>query len=317
MKKLLIIGSTCVDVIIKLDHLPKTGEDLHPEWQHFAMGGCAYNAAQIPRALGLNPCLVTPVGTKGVFSGFVWQKLSQQGFRGPVRVDNAENGCCYCFVEKSGERTFVSVHGIEYSFDPSYMKSLESEVFDYTYICGLEVEEPTGASLVSWLERHKEATGTVIYAPGPRGVKVDADLTRRIFQLHPILHLNETEVLELGSHLNISTAALKLYRDTQNLVVVTMGERGVYWRSADGRSHDLPAVKTSVRDTIGAGDSHCGAFLSGLSLGMTEQQALSFASEISAAVVSIEGSTLPDDTIQEIARKYLADLPSDHASLSV
>ena len=29
-KKILVIGSTCVDIIITLDHLPKTAEDLHP-----------------------------------------------------------------------------------------------------------------------------------------------------------------------------------------------------------------------------------------------------------------------------------------------
>ena len=29
-KNVLVIGSTCVDVIIRVDHLPRTEENLHP-----------------------------------------------------------------------------------------------------------------------------------------------------------------------------------------------------------------------------------------------------------------------------------------------
>ena len=47
MKPALIIGSTCVDVIINLDHLPRTAENLRPHSQSMALGGCAYNVAHI------------------------------------------------------------------------------------------------------------------------------------------------------------------------------------------------------------------------------------------------------------------------------
>lgn len=38
-KKILIIGSTCVDIIINVDHLPKTEEDIHPFSQSMALAG--------------------------------------------------------------------------------------------------------------------------------------------------------------------------------------------------------------------------------------------------------------------------------------
>ena len=60
MKRLLIIGSTCVDVILRLDHLPTTGEDMHPV-QRFAMGGCAFNVAQVPKAYDVDLRFVTPI----------------------------------------------------------------------------------------------------------------------------------------------------------------------------------------------------------------------------------------------------------------
>lgn len=293
MKRLLIIGSTCVDVILRLDHLPTTGEDMHPV-QRFAMGGCAFNVAQVPKAYDVDLRFVTPIGDHGVFSDFVRAHLSNAGFRGPITVPDSENGCCYCLVERSGERTFLSVHGVEYSFHAEYMDAFAGERFDYTYICGLEVEEKTGGELVAWLEAHPDIAGTVVYAPGPRGIEVDADRTERILALHPILHLNEQEAQALAGRADTDAdpalaAAQALHAKTQNMVVVTRGADGVLWISADGSVHTAPSVPATVVDTIGAGDSHCGAVLTGLTLGWTEDATMRFANQVASEVVAQEG----------------------------
>lgn len=293
MKRLLIIGSTCVDVILRLDHLPTTGEDMHPV-QRFAMGGCAFNVAQVPKAYDVDLRFVTPIGDHGVFSDFVRAHLSNAGFRGPITVPDSENGCCYCLVERSGERTFLSVHGVEYSFHAEYMDAFAGEHFDYTYICGLEVEEKTGGELVAWLEAHPDIVGTVVYAPGPRGIEVDANRTERILALHPILHLNEQEAQALAGRADtdadpVLAAAQALHAKTQNMVIVTRGADGVLWISADGSVHTAPSVPATVVDTIGAGDSHCGALLTGLTLGWTEDDTMRFANQVASEVVAQEG----------------------------
>ena len=292
MKRLLIIGSTCVDVILRLDHLPTTGEDMHPV-QRFAMGGCAFNVAQVPKAYDVDLRFVTPIGDHGVFSDFVRAHLDNAGFRGPITVPDSENGCCYCLVERSGERTFLSVHGIEYSFHAEYMDAFAGERFDYTYICGLEVEETTGGEIVAWLDAHPDIAGTVVYAPGPRGIEVDTDRTERILGMHPILHLNEQEAQALagmtGSEDRVLAAAQVLHAKTGNMVIVTRGADGVLWISADGSVHSAPSVPSTVVDTIGAGDSHCGAVLTGLTLGWTEEDTMRFANQIASEVVAQEG----------------------------
>lgn len=293
MKRLLIIGSTCVDVILRLDHLPTTGEDMHPV-QRFAMGGCAFNVAQVPKAYDVDLCFVTPIGDHGVFSDFVRAHLSNAGFRGPITVPDSENGCCYCLVERSGERTFLSVHGVEYSFHAAYMDAFAGERFDYTYICGLEVEEKTGGELVAWLEAHPDIAGTVVYAPGPRGIEVDADRTERILAMHPILHLNEQEAQALAGRADtdadpVLSAAQTLHAKTGNMVIVTRGADGVLWISADGSVHTAPSVPATVVDTIGAGDSHCGAVLTGLTLGWSEDDTMRFANQVASEVVAQEG----------------------------
>lgn len=81
-KKIMIIGSTCVDIIINIDHLPKTEENIHPSSQSLALGGCAYNVASMVKQFGVPVTLISPVGTG--FYGELWQKnWRKTDFRSP------------------------------------------------------------------------------------------------------------------------------------------------------------------------------------------------------------------------------------------
>lgn len=292
MKSVLVIGSTCVDVIIRVDHLPKTEENLHPESQRFAIGGCAYNVANILGRAGAALTFVTPVGRQGVFGPFVREALTRLSFVSMVDLPNEQNGCCYCLVEKTGERTFCSIHGAEYTFDSAWMTPYAGQSFDYGYVCGLEVEERTGENLVAYLEH--APIGTLMYAPGPRGVRVRPELTNRLFALHPLLHLNAGEALALSGQDNLDDALRDLHARTQQAVIVTTGADGARCIE-NGVLYTVPGAPAArVVDTIGAGDSHAGAVLLGLSRGMALRDALALANRVSAAVVQTDGATLSD-----------------------
>ena len=292
MKNALILGSSCVDVVIRIDHLPRTEENLHPDSQRFMIGGCAYNVANILHRAGAPVTFVTPVGLRGVFGGFVKKELDRLGYEDYVTLPEEENGCCYCFVEKSGERTFMSIHGAEYTFDPAWMEKHEGKRFDYGYVCGLEVEERTGDKLVTYLET--APIDTLFYAPGPRGAGIKKELTERIFALHPVLHLNAGEAKALSGEGEIAAALAALYARTGNTVIATDGSAGVHYYDHTGM-HTVPGEKAEkVVDTIGAGDSHVGATLLGLCRGMELEAALSLANKVSCAVVQTAGATLSD-----------------------
>ena len=126
MKKILVVGSTCVDIILKLDHLPVTGEDLHPKSQTMALGGCACNVAHVLLYSGSQFTFLSPVGG-GIYGSFVKDELNAHGFPIPVYLPEKENGCCYCLVEASGERTFLSLHGVEYTFQKEWMEPYRME----------------------------------------------------------------------------------------------------------------------------------------------------------------------------------------------
>lgn len=305
MKKALIIGSTCVDVILRVDHLPRTEENIHPKSQRFTIGGCAYNVANILGRAGADVTFITPVGRKGVFGPFVREALASQGYATMIDLPDQQNGCCYCFVEKNGERTFASVHGAEYTFDPLWMKPYEDHFFDYGYVCGLEIEEFTGEKLVSWLETAK--IGTLFYAPGPRGVRVKKELTDRLYALHPVLHINSSEAKALSGFDCLDDALRALHQKTGNTVIATMGADGVRCIENGNLFTVVGTPADHVVDTIGAGDSHAGATLLGLCRGMSLRSSLSLANSVSAAVVQTDGATLSDEDFDRVITCRFAD----------
>lgn len=290
MKQVLVIGSTVVDVIIHLPHLPKTSEDVHVSSQAMSLGGCAYNTSDMIRHFQVPYILFSPVGT-GTYGHFVREELKRRGIQSPIPTPLQENGCCYCFVEDTGERTFASYHGAEYRFYPEWFELLDPNSIDSVYICGLEIEEATGIHIVEYLEQH--SSYRIFFAPGPRIQVISQELLDRLFALSPVLHLNETEVLEYTGQPTVEQAACALYEKTHNTVIVTLGEKGAYYNTGSESAY-VPGVKARQIDTIGAGDSHIGAVIARLQQGASIREAISDANRIAAAVVETSGALLSE-----------------------
>ena len=150
MKQALIIGSTVADVTVRLPHLPVTGEDVIVESQSMSLGGCAYNVSEILRQSGVPYTLFSPVGT-GIYGNYVREHLKRKQIPILIPAPAADNGCCCVFVEESGERTFAALHGAEYRFERQWFSLAESLSVGSVYVCGLELEEDTGASYwITW-----------------------------------------------------------------------------------------------------------------------------------------------------------------------
>ena len=137
MSKALVIGSTVCDIMVYLDRLPSREGDAHIDHQQWSVGGCAFNVVNILHFLSQPYQFVSPVGS-GMYGDFIKRELKQLGISSSISLEGA-NGCCYCFVESDGERTFLSDHGVEYSFQAEWLKEIDTDPFDYIYLCGLEV----------------------------------------------------------------------------------------------------------------------------------------------------------------------------------
>lgn len=297
MKKVLVIGSTVTDIIVNLDFLPTTAQDVHIKSQTMALGGCAYNVSDMIRHFQVPYTLFSPIGT-GLYGDFVRNQLAARGLASPMPTPDRPNGCCYCFVEESGERTFIVEHGAEYLFYKEWFDLLKTEKIGSIYICGLEIEDKTGGTIVDFLESHPEIP--VYFGPGPRLKLIDGELMDRIFALRPIVHLNEDEICRYTEAPDIESAARTLYGKTQNTVIVTNGANGAFFYDGEEFIHVPPVKAVKVVDTIGAGDAHMGAVIACLSKGMSLYDAISKANAASSLVVARKGGTISDeDFIQE------------------
>lgn len=297
MKKILFIGSTVVDVIINIDHLPRTCEDVNVYGQELAMGGCAFNAFSMARRFGTECQLFSPVGA-GVYGDYIQKHLDVAGIRVPIPRPEKENGCCYCFVEPGGERTFVSYHGADYLFEKEWFDALDAAEIAGAYFCGIEVEDSTGENIIAFLEENPQITP--YFAPGPRITRLQADRLRRILALHPVLHLNEEEAKAAAAMYgrpvdeSVEAAAEALHRLTGNTVIVTLGPDGCLYHTSEALGY-VEGFPAEVADTIGAGDSHIGALMGQLHSGVPLDEALRTANRIASAVVSVRGARLTDE----------------------
>ena len=298
MSSALVIGSTVCDVMVYLDRLPSREGDAHIDHQQWSVGGCAFNVVNILHFLSQDYEFISPVGS-GIYGDFVKSHLKELGITSSISLAGP-NGCCYCFVESDGERTFLSDHGVEYSFQAEWLKEIATERFDYIYLCGLEVEEPTGLALV---ESVSQCHGQVIFAPGPRGLLIPTERLEAIYDLHPILHVNEAEALAFSGCDDTRKAAEKLHQRTGHLVIVTLGEKGAM--AYDGTWYQAAGQTAQVVDTVGAGDSHVGGFLAARLRGLEIEEALSFANKVSSQIVETKGVHLAQEQYQAL-REELA-----------
>jgi len=295
MSQTLVIGSTVVDIVLNLPALPRRGEDININALEYRIGGCAYNVFNTLRLFHSSALLCSPVGS-GIYGCMVREHLEQEGIQPFVNLDE-KNGCCYCLIEPDGERSFLSYHGAEYRFSASWMKTIDFSQAGSVYISGIEVEDSTGVEIVDFICDHP---GLELYfAPGPRIMCISPERMERLLcrrdrnNKGPLLHLNENEALQFSGRNTIEEGAALFAEKTGNSVVITLGERGCYCLTHNGTDGCLvPGFPAGVIDTVGAGDSHCGALIAALKEGMALEEACLRANRIGAAVVGIHGAVL-------------------------
>ncbi|MDR2483887.1 MAG: PfkB family carbohydrate kinase [Treponema sp.] len=283
MKHTLVIGSTVADVLIRIPHIPKTGEDITIEHIERRLGGCAYNVARMLRVFNVPHRLCSPVGT-GLYGRFVRECFEKEGITPFISLAE-ENGCCFCLIEENGERSFLSHQGAEYMFDKQWIKTADCSGIDSIFICGIDVEYRTGNEIVEFVEEHSDAA--VYFAPGPRIMSIDKDRMERLLSCKPVLHLNEKEALEYTGEKTLAKAGAYLIEKTGNTPIITLGSHGAYyWEQGVSQGYLANGVPVQVKDTVGAGDAHCGTVIACLKQGLSLQTAVERANRAAALVVS-------------------------------
>lgn len=290
-QKVLVIGSAILDVIVSLESLPTSGEDAFAKQEKNMVGGCAYNVANILSHLKADYDLMVPIG-KGPTADQISTQLQKDAHPLITIKGDSDNGWCLSIVEEGGERTFLTIPGIENDWQADWFENVDFQVYDYIYVSGYAFEGSSADVVLGGL-RKKKASTKIIFDPSPRAPYLSRVHLHQLYELNTIIHCNFAELKALTDMDDLYEGAAHLYQNTSEPVIVTLGNEGTFYYYDDVHGF-CEADKVTVVDAIGAGDAHTGGFIAGLSKQQTIEEACYSGNEIAGKVVQVQGGRLSE-----------------------
>lgn len=289
--KILLVGGAIVDIMLKIDSLPKKGGNIYALPQKTVVGGCAINIANVLKQFNVDYELCMPLGT-GAYSDLIKKDMAiEHSSYKPIFVSK-EQDCsyCMCFIEDDGERTFISVEGIEKHFKKEWFDTINFDEYGYFYFSGYDLEGDNGIEILKALHTLPSHV-KVVFDAGPRIFFCDKERIDELLAMHPIIHANREEIVNLTGISDPKDAALALSRKTQSLVVATLDKDGCFYANfQNGLSNFVASEQVQQVDATGAGDSHMAGVLVGLSKNLDLDRTCSISNKIAATIVQVVGA---------------------------
>lgn len=225
---------------------------------------------------------------------FFLQDMRDMGVK--IDVDLAsegQSGSCAVLITGDAQRTMLTNLGVSATLDPEDVDEEEIRQAKYVYVEGyLLTGESTKAAAMRAIELAKKHNVLVAFtASDPFLVNMLRDELWTLIDDHvDLLFCNEEEAKSLTGKDDYHECAAELHRHVGN-VALTLGAEGSLVMH-DGVMTKIAGVPCHAIDTTGAGDMYAGAFLYGITNGMTQAQAGNLASHAASRIVSQLGARL-------------------------
>ncbi|MEW6686286.1 MAG: ribokinase [Candidatus Edwardsbacteria bacterium] len=296
--KIVVVGSSNTDMVIKVPRLPMPGETLLGSDFFIAAGGKGANQAVAIARLGGDVSFVARIG-KDSFGEESISNLINEGIdvRFIVRENEAHSGVALIFVDSNGENQIVVAPGSNSKLSPYDVYQAE-EVIKNCYVLLVQLEIPLSA-VYSAIELAKKYDKLIILNPAPAKEIEPAFLS----QIH-VLTPNEHEVSILSGidvkdeHTAKESAYALIDKGVEN-VVVTMGGSGTLIVNKVG-SELIHPPKVKPVDTTAAGDAFNGALAFALARNDNLSDAVRFANFTAALSVTRMGAQPSLPTFNEV-----------------
>ncbi|WP_375749241.1 PfkB family carbohydrate kinase [Vibrio sp. HN007] len=302
-RQLCLVGAAVVDIISEVDELPKRGTDIELREKGVHVGGCALNIAIAVNRLGLSSLNALPMG-RGKWADVIESALAEKSITSNLRNENGDNGWCMALVEPDGERTFLSVSGVENDWNEQTLAQLPIEQDAIIYLSGYQLASESGSTLISWLESLSESIDIFVDF-GPRIADISDDVFKRLVALKPIISLNRQEADVLGMQ-EIDIYVQNWFEQYQCPLILRIDSDGALYSDGKSSGH-VPPLKANVVDTIGAGDNHAGGVLAGLASGWSLSDSILLGNAVASYVVSHAGGDCApnQDEMTDYLQRYL------------
>lgn len=282
-KKIVIIGSSNTDMVIKSDRIPVPGETVLGGEFKMGPGGKGANQAVAAAKLGGDVTFICKVG-KDLFGENAIKGYKSVGINtDSILFSEKPSGTALIMVDAGAENIISVAPGANGDFTPKDVEKVADVIKSADYVI-FQLEIPVETVLAAAKIAH-EAGAYVILNPAP-ACKLPAELFKYVSLATP----NQTEIaLMTGIEGDIEAAMTKLNEMGVKDVILTLGSKGsAIW---DGKTAEIvPAQKVKAVDTTAAGDTFCGALCVALSEGKTKKEAVEFATKASALTVQKMGA---------------------------
>jgi ribokinase len=288
VKRILVVGSSNTDMIVRVPRIPRPGETVLGRGFSMAGGGKGANQAVAAARAGGRVTFVARVGDD-VFGERALGGFAADGIdtRFVLRTPGAASGIALIDVDDRGENSISVASGANALLSAADVGAAAGALAAADLVL-LQLESPIEA-VEAALRRAGEAGVPVILNPAPARPLEDR-LLARVSVLTP----NETEA-ELLSGIavrdegGVRAAAALLRARGPRAVVVSLGARGVYALAPEFEGF-LPAFRVEAVDTTAAGDVFNGALAVALAEERPLAEALRFAQAAAAISVTRAGA---------------------------
>jgi len=297
-KKIVVVGSSNTDMIIKVPWIPKPGETILGGRFSTAAGGKGANQAVAAARAGGDVTFVARIG-----DDMFGQKAKEGFIRDKINVDyvltdeSEPSGVALIFVAEDGENSIAVASGANANLSPSDIEKAR-DIIASADILLMQLETPLetvhqAASIAS------DNGVKVILNPAP-AQELSDDILRHVSILTP----NESEAelltgIKVDSEADAGKAADALMARGVETVLLTMGPRGAYVASAQLKEL-ICGFEVKAVDTTAAGDVFNGALAVAIAENKPIGEAVSFANAAAALSVTKLGAQPSAPTREQI-----------------
>ena len=285
--KIVVIGSSNIDMIARVSHLPVPGEKVgHAKFMQ-AYGGKGANQAVAAARMGGEVTFVTALGND-VYASQLKEYFHKEGIVTDQILIDKQNptGTALILVDEKAENCIAVAPGANGALSPNYIDCI-AKTLDGADMVLMQAEIPYETiKQVAFIATQKKVK--VMFNPAP-ACSIDSELMHMI----DVLVVNEHEATFI-SHCDltadgVNTVADRLYEAGAKTVVITLGSKGSYTKDVLDH-YFIPGYQVNAVDTTAAGDVFCGALAVVCDKGCVSKDAIRFASAAAAIAVTRIGA---------------------------
>jgi ribokinase len=286
--RIVVVGSSNIDLVMKMARLPKTGETVTDATFVPVFGGKGANQAVGAARAGGDVAFVGCVGDDSYGEGIV-SSLREAGIdtQFVFHETGTASGTALIMVGGEGHNYISVAPGANHRLTPAHVDRARDAIAQAAMIVTqCEITQP---ALDRVVELGAQAGRPVLLNLAPARLVNERTLARLAY-----LAVNETEAelltgAPVRTDAEIRAAADALLARGPRTVLVTLGARGAYV-AGDGSGSLVPSFAVEAVDTTAAGDVHCGALAVALVEGRPLEEAVRFANAAAALSVTRLGS---------------------------